>query len=62
MKKTNLTSERTTRKDPIIAELRERREAYAKRFNYDIRAICKDLKKKEAGFEAQGYRLIRKEL
>lgn len=34
-------------KDPIVEEIRKIREAYAKKFNYDIEAIAKDLRKKE---------------
>jgi hypothetical protein len=34
-------------RDPIVAEIRAIREAYAKRFNYDLDAICRDLKEKE---------------
>ncbi len=33
--------------DPIVAEVRAIRDAYAKRFNYDLDAICRDLKEKE---------------
>ncbi len=31
-------------KDPIVAQVRKVREAYAKEFNYDIKAICDDLR------------------
>jgi hypothetical protein len=33
--------------DPIVAEVRQVREAYAKKQNYDLRAMCEDLKAKE---------------
>ena len=33
--------------DPIVEEVRRAREAYAARFNYDLRAIYRDLKEKE---------------
>ena len=33
--------------DSIIKEIRTIREAYAKRFNYDLQAIYRDLKEKE---------------
>jgi hypothetical protein len=33
--------------DPIIEEIHRIREAYAARFNYDLRAIYQDLKKRE---------------
>lgn len=33
--------------DPIVDEVRKTREAHAAQFNYDLVAICGDLKKKE---------------
>jgi hypothetical protein len=33
--------------DPIVEEVRRARDAYAKQFNYDLDAICRDLKTKE---------------
>ena len=33
--------------DPIVDEVRRAREAYAARFNHDLRAIYRDLKEKE---------------
>jgi hypothetical protein len=33
--------------DPIVDEVRRAREAYAARFNYDLRAIFRDLKEQE---------------
>lgn len=33
--------------DPIVAEVRKARDAYAQRFNYDLDAIYRDLKEKE---------------
>lgn len=33
--------------DPIVDEVRRVRDAYAARFNYDLRAIFRDLKEKE---------------
>ena len=33
--------------DPIVEEVRRARDAYAARFNYDLRAIFRDLKEKE---------------
>ena len=35
-------------KDPIVAEVRAAREAYAKRFGYDLDKIGADLRKKQA--------------
>jgi hypothetical protein len=32
-------------RDPIVEEVRKRRDAYAKRFNYDLEAISLDLQK-----------------
>jgi len=34
-------------KDQIVEEIRKIREAHAAKFNYDLKAICTDLKKKE---------------
>ena len=33
--------------DPIVEEVRKVREAHAARFNYDLRAIYRDLKEQE---------------
>jgi hypothetical protein len=33
--------------DPIVEEVRRSRDAHASRFNYDLHAICDDLRKKE---------------
>ena len=33
--------------DPIVEEVRKAREAHAAKFNYDLRAIYRDLKEKE---------------
>ena len=33
--------------DPIVAEVRKTRDAYAKKFNYDIKAMCRDLKTRQ---------------
>jgi hypothetical protein len=33
--------------DPIVAEVRKIREEHAARFNYDLHAICEDLKEQE---------------
>ena len=33
--------------DPIIAEVREARDAYARKFNYNIKAMCLDLIKRQ---------------
>ena len=34
-------------KDPIVEEVRAIRDAYARQFNYDLEAICRDLKEQE---------------
>ena len=34
-------------RDPIVDEVRRIREAYAKRFNYDLSAIAEDLKRRQ---------------
>ena len=33
--------------DPIVAEVRDARDEYARRFHYDLDAICKDLQHKQ---------------
>jgi hypothetical protein len=33
--------------DPIVAEVRKARDDYAKLFNYDLEAICRDLQNKQ---------------
>ena len=33
--------------DPIIEEVRRARDEYARRFNYDLDAICRDLQEKQ---------------
>ena len=35
-------------KDPVVEEVRAIRDAYAREFNYDIEAICRDLRAHEA--------------
>ncbi|MCI5178514.1 MAG: hypothetical protein D3918_03080 [Candidatus Electrothrix sp. AX2] len=34
-------------KDLIVAEIHQCRDEYAKKFNYDIHAICQDIRKKQ---------------
>ena len=34
--------------DPIVEEVRQAREAHAKKFNFDLQAIVADLKKQQA--------------
>lgn len=33
--------------DPVVEEVRAIREAYAERFGFDLRAICRDLREQE---------------
>ncbi len=33
--------------DPIVEEVRKARNEYAKKFDYDLDAICRDLQKKQ---------------
>ena len=33
--------------DPIVAEVRRAREEYARKFNYDLRAICEDIMRRQ---------------
>jgi len=35
------------RNDPIVEEVRRVREEYAKQFDYDVRAMAEDLRKRE---------------
>ena len=34
-------------RDTIVEEVRQARDAYAKKFNYDLDAICRDLQEKQ---------------
>jgi hypothetical protein len=34
-------------KDPIVEEVREARKKHAEQFNFDLQAICRDLRNKE---------------
>lgn len=33
--------------DPVVEEIRRNRDEYARRFNYNIRAICRDIREKQ---------------
>lgn len=33
--------------DPIVEEIRQYREQYAAKFNYDLQAICRDLRERQ---------------
>jgi hypothetical protein len=41
--------------DSIVDEIRRIRDAYAKRFDYDLEAICKDLREKQ---ERSGRKVV----
>ena len=41
--------------DPIVEEVRKARDEYAKKFNYDLDAICRDLQQKQ---KQHGKRLV----
>ena len=34
--------------DPIVEEVRQAREEYARQFNYDLHVICEDLRRSQA--------------
>ena len=38
--------------DPIIDEIRKHRDEHAEKFNYDLKLICEDLRKKQAANKA----------
>lgn len=42
--------------DPIVEEIRKFRDAHAKRFNYDLDAICEDFKSHQ---QKCGHRLVK---
>ncbi len=42
-------------KDSIVAEIHKYRDEYAKKFNYDIHAICQDIRKKQG---KKGHRVL----
>ena len=44
--------------DDILQEIRDFRDAYAKRFGYNIRALVQDLKKREEESKADGRRFV----
>ena len=46
----------TRQTDPIIAELRAIREAYAARFDYDVEAMFRDIRARQA---ASGHEYVR---
>jgi hypothetical protein len=42
-------------RDPIVDEVRKAREEYARQFNYDLDAICHDLRQKQ---QASGVQVV----
>lgn len=44
--------------DPIVEEVRKSREEHARKFNYDLDAICADLMEKQ---KQRGHLLVRRE-
>ena len=40
--------------DPIVGEVRKARDEYSKQFNYDVRAMVKDLQEKEKEGASKG--------
>lgn len=44
-------------KDPIVEEIHRHREEHARKFNYDIHAICEDLRQRqwESGHKIMGW-------
>ena len=51
-------------KDPIVEEIHRFREEYARRFNYDVRAMCEDLQRRqwESGHKIVGWDAKRKRM
>ncbi len=45
-------------KDPIVEEIRRVRDEYAKSFDYDLHAICEDLRKSQ---KSCGHKIVRRE-
>ena len=41
--------------DPIVDEVRKARDEYARQFDYDLKAICRDLRKRQ---DASGRRVV----
>jgi len=44
--------------DPIVAEIRRFRDEYARRFGYDLEAICRDLREQQ---QRSGRRVVRRQ-
>ena len=48
--------------DSIVEEVRQVREAYAKKFNYDVHAMWRDIKKRQQKSGLQGVSLAPKRI
>ncbi len=44
--------------DPIVEEMRKARQEYAAKFDYDLRSIFLDIKRREAEYRKRGWKLI----
>jgi hypothetical protein len=44
--------------DPIVSEIRKVRDAHAAKFDYDLRAIYFDMKKKEIESKKKGWKIV----
>jgi hypothetical protein len=44
--------------DPIVAEVRIAREAYAAKFNFDLRAMCEDLQRRTDEAARAGKKVV----
>jgi hypothetical protein len=44
--------------DPIVAEVRSKREAYARQFNYDLNLLVEDLQRKRTVWEKMGMHFV----
>ena len=45
--------------DPILDEIRRQRDEHAKKFNYDLAAICEDHHRFAAGLKKQGWKFVK---
>jgi antirestriction protein len=45
-------------KDPIVDEVRQAREEYAARFNFDLEAIARDLREHQEELERSGWNVV----
>ncbi len=45
--------------DPILNEIRRFRDEHAKKFNYDLNAICEDHRRHAAELKKQGWKFVK---